>query len=201
MTVDRNPSIGGLLLALLAVGLVAGAAVLPWWSYDSSTGRKTPLGGPQDPEDTRVERHSRDFGPFWQRGDAEPSDEGGAAFGTLVLGLAVAVAGSGLALAFFSEGLRFATTFPRGVSLAAALAGVAGIAAALAWTWLALPGTMSGYGVQGAFTDRLLEDNYVRTTLGPGWVLAALAIPAALGSFAFRFQAGSQDPSAVEAYA
>jgi hypothetical protein len=201
MTVDRNPSIGGLLLALLAVGLVAGSAVLSWWSYDSSTGRKTAPGGPQDPSDTRVERHSRDFGPFWQRGDAEPSDAGGAAFGTLVLGVAVAVAGAGLLLALSSEGLRFAAAFPRAVSLAAALVGVAGLLAALAWTWLALPATMSGQGVEGAFTDRLLENNYVRTTLGPGWVLAALAIPAALGSFAFRFQAGAHDPSAVEAYA
>lgn len=201
MTADRNPSIGGLLLALVAVGLVAGSVALPWWSYDSSTGRKTPAGGPQDPSDTRVERHSRDFGPFWQKGDAAPSDEGGAALGVLVLGVLAAVGGAGLLLALLGEGLRFAAAFPRGLNLAGALLGILAVAAALAWTWLALPGTMSGLGVKGAFTDRLLEDGYVRTTLGPGWVLAALAIPAALGSFAFRFQAGSNDPSAVEAYA
>jgi hypothetical protein len=201
MTADRNPSIGGLLLALLAVGLVAGAAVLPWWSYDSSTGRKTAPGGPQDPSDTRVERHSRDFGPFWQRGDAKPGDEGAAAFGTLVLGVIVAVAGASLLLALLGEGLRFAAALPRSVSLLVALVGIAALLAALAWTWLALPATMSGQGVQGAFTDRLLEERYVRTTLGPGWVLAALAVPAALGSFAFRFQAGAHDPAAVEAYA
>jgi hypothetical protein len=201
MTADRNPSIAGLLLALVAVGLVAGSAALPWWSYDSSTGRKTPAGGPQDPSDTRVERHSRDFGPFWQKGDAAPSDEGGAALGVLVLGIMVATAGAALLLALGGEGVRFATVFPRRLSLAAALLGILGLAAALAWTWLALPGTMSGLGTQGAFTDRLLEDNYVRTALGPGWVLGALAVPAALGSLAFRFQAGSNDPAAVEAYA
>ena len=201
MTVDRNPSIGGLLLALLAVGLVAGAALLPWWSYDSSTGRKTPLGGPQDPEDTRVERHSRDYGPFWSRGDAAPSDPDGAALGVLVLGVVASVAAAGLLLALVGEGVRFGAAFPRRLNLAGGLVAVAALAAALAWAWLALPATMSGHGVQGAFTDRLLEDNYVRTTLGPGWVLGALAIPAALGSFAFRYQAGSQDSSAVEAYA
>lgn len=201
MTADRNPSIGGLLLALLAVGLVAGAAVLPWWSYDSSTGRKTPAGGPQDPGDTRVERHSRDFGPFWQRGDAAPSDEGAAALGVLVLGALAATAGAGLLLALAGEGVRFAAAFPRGLNLAGAAVALAALAAALAWTWLALPATMSGYGVDGAFSYRLLEDGYIRTTLGPGWVLGALAVPAALGSFAFRYQAGSQDSAAVEAYA
>jgi hypothetical protein len=201
MTADRNPSTGGLLLTLLAVGLVAGAAALPWWSYDSSTGRKTPPGGPQDPEDTRVERHWRDFGPFWQRGDEAPSDGGAASLGVLVLGSAVAAAGAGLLLALVGEGVRFAAAFPRGLSLAGLVLGLAGLVAALAWAWLALPGSMSGNGVEGAFTDRLLEDGYVRTTLGPGWVLGALAVPAALGAFAVRYQAGSQDASAVEAYA
>jgi hypothetical protein len=201
MTADRNPSIAGLLLALLAVGLVAASFAFPWWTYDSSTGRKTAPGGPQDPSDTRVERHSEDFGPFRQEGDAAPTDPGGAARGVLVLGIAAAAAGAGLLLALTGEAARFAAAFPRGLNLAGALLGLAALLAALAWAWLALPGTMSGWGVHGAFTDRLLPDGYIRTGLGPGWVLAALAVPAALGSFAFRYQAGSQDSAAVEAYA
>jgi hypothetical protein len=60
---------------------------------------------------------------------------------------------------------------------------------------------MRGDQVDGTFTDRLLDPGYIRTALGPGWVLAALATPLSLGALAFRYQAGSHDPTAIEAYA
>lgn len=198
---DRDPSRGALLLTLLALALVAGSAALPWWSHDTSTGRKTPEGGPQDPEDTRVERHSYDAGPFWQRGDVEPSDPEGAKQAVLALGLAAAAAGMALLVAFAGEVARRWAAFPRAPSLACHLAACSGLAVALAVAWLVLPGTMAGHGVEGAFTDRLLETHYVRTTLGPGWVAGALAVASTLGAFAFRYQAGSNDAAAVEAYA
>lgn len=198
---DRDPSWGALLLALLAVGLLAASFALPWWSFDSSTGRKTAEGGPQDPDDTRVERHSLDYRPFRRDGDQQPSDPEGAGQGVLLLGVAAATAAGGMALFSAFEAVRFLWRFPRGLSLAVSLLAVAGAAAGLALTCLLLPATMSGHQVDRVFTDVLLDPGYVRTSLGLGWVLAALAVPVALGALAFRYQAGSHDPAAIEAYA
>lgn len=198
---DREPSRGAVLMALLAVGLVGASFALPWWSYDSSTGRKTAEGGPQDPEDTRVERHSLDYLPFRQEGDQQPSDAEGARQGVLRLGIAASVAGGGLVLFLLFEALRYLRPFPRGASLAVSTLSVLGIAGGLLHAAFVLPLTMRGDGVHGPFTDSLLDTHYIHTTLGLGWVAAALALPVALGALAFRFQAGSHDPAAVEAYA
>lgn len=198
---DREPSWGALVLALLAVSLLAVSFAVPWWSFDSSTGRKTPVGGPQDPEDTRVERHSLDFLPFRLVGDEEPSDRQGAEAGVLQLGIAASFAAGGMALFILFEAFRFLRSFPRGLSLLVSTLSVLGAAAGLALTYFVLPATMSGNGVTGTFTDVLLDPGYIRTTLGLGWVLGALAVPLALGALAFRFQAGSHDPAAIEAYA
>jgi hypothetical protein len=198
---DRDPSWGALLLALVAVGLLAVSFVMPWWSFDSSTGRKTAEGGPQDPEDTRVERHSLDFLPFRLVGDQEPSDREGAEQGVLLLGIAASAAAGGMGLFVLFEAFRFLRSFPRGLSLAVSVIAVLGAAAGLLVAYYVLPGTMAGDQVSGAFTDVLLDPGYVQTTLGLGWVAAALAAPLALGALAFRYQAGSHDPTAVEAYA
>lgn len=198
---DREPSWGALLLALLAVGLLAASFAVPWWSFDSSTGRKTPAGGPQDPEDTRVERHSLDYLPFRLVGDQEPSDREGAEAGVLQLGVAATLAAGSMLLFVLFEALRFLRGFPRSVSLLVAGIAVLGAAVGLLLTYFVLPWTMAGNGVTGAFTDVLLDPGYVRTTLGPGWVLAALSVPLTLGALAFRYQAGSHDPAAIEAYA
>lgn len=201
MLKDRDPSWGALLLALLATGLLAVSFVTPWWSYDSSTGRKTVDGGPQDPEDTRVERHSLDFLPFRLVGDQEPSDRQAAEQAVLVLGIGASAAAGGLGLFALFEAARFLRAFPRGVSLGLSLVAVLGVGLGLYWSYFLAPLSMAGNSVNGAFTDILLEDGYIRTTLGPGWVLAALATPLGLGALAFRFQAGSHDPTAIEAYA
>lgn len=198
---DREPSRGATLMAILAIALVGASFALPWWSYDSSTGRKTTEGGPQDPEDTRVEKHSLDYLPFRQEGDQQPSDPDGARQGALLLGIAASVAAGGLVLFLLFEAVRLARPFPRGLSLLASVLAVLGIAAALCLAAFVLPATMAGEGVEGAFTDRLLDDWYISTTLGLGWVAAALALPVALAALAFRYQAGSHDPAAIEAYA
>jgi hypothetical protein len=198
---DRDPSWGALLLAIVAVGLLAVSFVVPWWSFDSSTGRKTAEGGPQDPDDTRVERHSLDYLPFRTVGDQQPSDAEGAEQGVLLLGIAASTAAGGLALFVLFEAFRFLRSFPRGVSLAVSVLAVLGAIGGLVLTYYVLPGTMEGQQVDGPFTDILLEPGYIRTTLGPGWVLGALAVPLGLGALAFRFQAGSHDPAAIEAYA
>ncbi|MEA3137257.1 MAG: hypothetical protein QOJ26_1662 [Thermoplasmata archaeon] len=198
---DRDPSWGALLLALLAVGLLALTFVTPWWSFDSSTGRKTADGGPQDPSDTRVEKHSLDYMPFRQTGDQQPSDAEGAKQGVLYLGIAAATAAGGMALFVLFEAFRFLRSFPRGLSLLVSVLAVLGCLAGLVLTYYVLPQTMRGDQVDGTFTDRLLDPGYIRTALGPGWVLAALATPLSLGALAFRYQAGSHDPTAIEAYA
>ena len=198
---DREPSRGAVLMAFLAVGLLGASFALPWWSYDSSTGRKTPDGGPQDPDDTRVEKHSVDYLPFRLEGDQQPSDREGAEQGVLQLGIAASVAGGGMVLFLLFEAVRFLRPFPRGLSLLVSGLAVLGLLAGLAIAFVVLPLTMSGDGVRWAFTDRLLESWYIHTTLGLGWVAAALGLPAALAALAFRFQAGSHDPAAIEAYA
>lgn len=198
---DRDPSRGALLLALLAVLLVGLSFALPWWSFDSSTGRQTPDGGPQDPDDTRVERRSLDFLPFRLVGDQQPSDAAGADQAALALGIAASTAAGGLGLFIVFEALRFRWSVPRPLSLVVATIALAGAVGGLVYTCLAVPATMAGNGVTGVFTDRLVDPEYVRTTLGSGWVLAILSVPLALGGMALRYQAGSHDPAAVEAYA
>lgn len=197
----HEPSWGALVLALLALALVVTSFALPWWSFDSSTGRKTPAGGPQDPSDTRVERHSYDVYPLRSTGDQAPSDAKGAANTTLAIGIAACMAGGALLLALVGEAVRLFASFPRWLSLGALTAAALTLVAGLLITWVLVPSTMSGSGVDGAFTDRLLENNYVRTTLGLGWAAAAIGVLAALGSLAFRFQAGTQEAQAVEAWA
>src|SRR6185369_16874627 len=96
-------------------------------SYDSSTGRKTPAGGPQDPSDTRVERHSRDFYPFRQTGDATPTDAA-----------AAATAAGCLLLSAMFDAIRFGRDLPRWLSLGPLLLAVAGVVAGLAVAWLAI---------------------------------------------------------------
>jgi hypothetical protein len=198
---DRDPSRGALLLALCALLLVGLSFSLPWWSFDSSTGRKTPDGGPQDPDDTRVERHSLDFLPFRLVGDQQPSDAEGADRAALGLGIAASVAAAGLGLFLIFEALRFRWSIPRPASLVVAAISLVALVGGLVYTCLAVPATMAGNGVTGVFTDRLVDPEYVRTALGLGWVLATLAVPLGLGAMAFRYQAGSHDPAAVEAYA
>ena len=198
---DREQSWGALLLALLAVGLLAVSFVTPWWSFESSTGRKTAEGGPQDPDDTRVEKHSLGYLPFRQTGDQQPSDAEGARQGVLMLGIAATTAIGSLALFALFELVRFMRVFPRWLSLLVSTFAVAGILGGLLLTYFVLPLTMRGNGVEGAFTDILLDPGYIRTTLDVGWIAAAISLPLALGALGFRYQAGSHDPAAVEAYA
>lgn len=198
---EREPSILGTLLCVASIALLLTAFLLPWWSYDTSTGRKTAPGGPQEADDTRVERHQYDIGPFQQGGDTTPSDEAGADLAALLIGLGWAAAMVGLVVTLAGESLAFVTAVPRWLTLVCSTLAVLGLLAALAVTWLMVPGTMEQQGVTGTFTDALLDPGYVLATLDLGWIAAALAVPTVLGVLAFRYQAGSHDPAAIESYA
>lgn len=195
---ESERSGGAFLLALLAVAAVAASVAWPWMSYDYSSGRRTPEGGLHDPNDTGIIRHDIDFKPNAVEGDIQPSDPERADELVLWMAIGLGIAAAGFAVMALAElpGLhRFLT---RPVSLVACLVGLGGLAAALAITWFWLPETLSGYGIESAWHYEKLEDGYIRDVIGLGWIVALCATPFALGAFAFKFQAGSTDSSAIE---
>lgn len=199
--IDSDRSTGTLLLALLAVGLLGYALTAPWFHFESSTGRRTPEGGFQDPSDTGTIRRELTMTPEGMAGDAHPTHPGDARthlqsiqrLGWAAVGAFGLVAVGGVPL--------LSRAMPRWLSLALCAVGALCTLAALLVAWHWLPQTMEGHGVEGPFTSRLLEDGYIRTTLGWGWAAAGLALSLAGGAFLFQFQAGSNDPRQVEAYA
>jgi hypothetical protein len=201
MPFDSERSTGALLLALIAVGLLSLGYLWPWLSYDDSTGRRTPPGGFHDPSDTGIEKHYIDFGPFAVTGDIAPSNPERADLLTLILGSLWVAAGAAFLLMAIAEIPPFTRFMGRTVSLVLCLFGLASLGTALWIAYGPLPHTMAGLGIKSAFTYELVEPNgYYRTTLGQGWIAAIASAPFALAAFAFKFQAGSADPSAIEAY-
>ncbi len=184
---------GTFLLAVLAIACLAFAFTLPWFSYETSSGRQTAEGGFNDPENTQVERHRLTYSPSGQSGDVTPTDPNGAQEAVAQLGWALYGAIGLLAIVAIGEIPPFARWMPRLVSLfALALAfGAAGFALYIGW--FRLPATLAGYGIDGPFTTFLAEDGYTRTTLEFGWAAAAVAVPLTLGALLWKFQAGSDD--------
>lgn len=190
-------SLGSLLLALLAVGLLGAALVLPWFSYDHSSGRRTPEGGFHPANETGVIRTAFDVTARDYEGDFEP-DSTGRAQATLD-GIASALAGAGILLlvAALGELPRIERVLRRPIVLGLQVAAFAAIGAALWLGWYAVPELLASRGVNGPFTSFLDADGYTRTTLRIGWVAAAFAVPAVVGAFLFKFQAGAPDATAV----
>ncbi len=190
---------GALWMCLAALALLGAAFLLPWFSHDSSSGRRTAPGGLADPDDPQVERHEVDYLAFRFGGDVSPDQREDAERDVLWIGVGVSVAAVAAGVVALAEVPRRWRLLRREAVLSLLGLAAALLIAALAVAWFLLPGTLDG--TDGPFSYRKLPDGYERTTLGLGWAAAALAVPALLGAFAFKFQAGAHDPAIVEAYA
>ena len=188
-------STGAMVCALMAVGLLGLSLAIPWFTYDSSSGRRTPPTGFHDPEDTQAIEHHIEFWPTKTEGDIEPSDPQKADQYVQWMGWGVFGAGGLLVLLALLEIPGLPKLLPRAVSLLGFLVALGAIAAPLAVTWYRLPETLAGYGVDGPFSYHLDGENYHQTTIWWGWVCAALAWPLAFGGALLKFQAGADDPS------
>jgi hypothetical protein len=195
-------SLGSALMAVAAVALLGASLAYAWLDYDHSSGRQTPPGGPQDPDDTRVDKQHIDFRPFAQQsrqerggqpqGEPVPATDPALAAETVAwMGYAV-VAGMGvMALMALGEIPGIHRVIPRRAGLALGALGALATGTALALCWVRLPQSLAGYGVTWPFSYFLTDTGYTRTTLDWGWAAAAFALPCALGAILFKFQAGS----------
>ena len=190
-------STGSLVMALLAVGLIAAALVLPWFSYDQSSGRRTPEGGFHPANETGVIRTSFDTSARDYEGDFAPDSEQEAKTTLGALSLALAAAAVLLILAGLGELPGIERLLVRRVVLGLHVLAFAALGAALWLGWFAVPELLASRGVDSPFTSFLDGNGYTHTTLRIGWVAAAFAVPAVLGAFLFKFQAGAPDATAV----
>ncbi len=193
---------GAAVMSLAVVGLCAVGLAAAWFEYDFSSGRQTPPGTPYHLEGNGVEARSLTFGAWGWDGDVEPSNVDQARMGTAI-GLAGTIATGALGvLVALGEVPRIHRVINRRASLAlTALAFVTALAAVTA-TFVLLPASMEGHGVEGAFTARLDEpDGYTHSQMSWGWYAVAptplLLVAAAL----FKFQAGSEGLQVIEAHA
>lgn len=189
-------------MALAAIGLLGVAFTSAWFHYDFTTGRQTPPGGPQPEEVTGIERDGLDFYATQWQGDIEPSDPEMAQDALTVVRYGLGGAAGALALVVLAEIPGIASILRRRVSLALIGLALAGLATVAVATWLWLPGSMAGYGVDSPYTAFLSEPNgYTHTSLDWGWYATALAGCAVFATGLFKFQAGPVDPDIIEVHA
>lgn len=194
-------STGNLLLVLLAVGLLGGSLMTTWWTYEHSTGRRTPEGGFHDPAEDGVVVTSWDARPASASGSATPEDEDATRQTVAWMAWLLYVTFAFLALSALSEFPGIANVLVRRVTLALNALAFASVTAALLLAWFILPDAF-GHGVTGPYSSFLDDSGYTMTELRLGWPLAALALPAILGGFLLKYQAGAPDPTVVaELYA
>lgn len=194
MSPDRSP--GALAFGLIAIALLAFAFVTPWFTADFSSGRQTPANGMQPKEDTGVVRHNLSDAPFTTQGDAAAADPAQHAQWVTLMGWLTATALFCGVVIVLAEVPGVRRVLIRGVSVGAGFVGAAALTGAALVAWFLIPPSV-GIG-DSPFTSVQQADGYWRTSLGYGWVLAALAMPMLLAAVANKFQAGSHDPAAIE---
>lgn len=186
-------STGALVMSLVAVGLLAGAYLTPWFAYDFSTGRQTPPDGPQPEEQTGEETSSLTFYADGWEGDTAPSDPSTADRAVLAIPLGLFAAATTLVLVVFGELPVTHRVLRRPVSLAllgTAFGATLTVALLAAW-WI--PASMAGHGVTGPFTARLDEpEGYTRAYMHTAWYLVLAAVPTVLAAGLWKFQAGPE---------
>lgn len=190
-------SMGSLVLAVVAVGLIGASLALPWFSYDHSSGRRTPEGGFHPANETGVIRTSFDTTARSYEGDFAPDSTAQTKSTLNGLSIALFAAGGLLVLAALGELPGIERLLVRPVVLGLHVAAFAAVGVALWLGWFAVPELLASRGVDSPFTSFLDSDGYTQTTLRIGWVLAAFALPAVFGAFLFKFQAGAPDATAV----
>lgn len=194
-------SAGNLVLVLAALALLGVAWTMPWFTYDHSTGRRTPEGGFHPPEEDGVVRNHWEAGPSEASGTPAPDDPARVEAAQARLTWALAAAGVLLALVALGEIPGVDRVLVRPASLALGMLAVLCLGYALYVGWFVLPPSY-GHGVGGPFTSFLDDTGYTITRLGTGWIVAAVALPAVLGGWLLKFQAGAPDPTVVaELYA
>lgn len=194
-------SLGNLLLAVAAIALLGFAFVAPWFTYDHSTGRRTPEGGFHSPEEAGVVRERWEAGPSGSDGSPAPDDQARVDSALARMTWALVAAGGLLVLVVLGELPGVDRLLVRPVVLALGALALVGIGYALYVGWFVLPSAY-GHGVQGPFTSFLDDTGYTMTRIGTGWILAAVAVPAVFGGWLMKFQAGAPDPTVVaELYA
>lgn len=194
-------SVGNLLLVLAALALLGVAWALPWFTYDHSTGRRTPEGGFHPPEEDGVLRNHWEAGPAGTSGTPAPDHPARVDAALARLVWALVAAGGLLALVALGEVPRLDRILTRPLSLTLGALALGCLAYALYVGWFVLPAAY-GHGVQGPFTSFLDDSGYTMTRVGTGWILGAVAVPAVLGGWLLKFQAGAPDPTVVaELYA
>ncbi len=188
----------GLLLALVVVALIGVGYTMPWWSFEESTGRQNAPNGPV--EERAVERADVDFYADRWEGDLEPTEALSAtgAMQTIRVASYTAVGAMGLYLLGQIPGVSRIIT--RSWCMLAGTVAFAAVLVALYSGWTELPMSMAAKGVDGPFTSLLLENGYIRTNLNTGWVAAAFAAVAALGTVMAAYGAGDADPRVIEEY-
>lgn len=194
-------SLGNLVLVLAALALLGVAWALPWFTYDHSTGRRTPEGGFHPPEEDGVVRNHWEAGPSGSSGTQGPDEPAQAESATARLAWAVLAAAGLLVLVALGEVPGLDRVLTRPVSLTLGGLALGCIAYALLVGWFVLPGSY-GHGVTSPFTSFLDDSGYTITRIGTGWILGAVAVPAVFGGWLLKFQAGAPDPTVVaELYA
>jgi hypothetical protein len=195
---ERTP--WGFVCCVIVIGLLVTSLFLPWWTYKYSTGVKTPPGGLQGGNDTRVQREHYVAYPYRTEGrsnntTAADVQQNVQRLGWLVTGSLVAaglIAILEVPLPFF-----FSTRIP---TLALCVLGFLFALASLVYGWFEVPGLLSAAGVDGPFTTKPLPQGFVQTWLEPGWVAAFIGLLGYPPVFLFKYQAGATDPTVIESF-
>jgi hypothetical protein len=183
-------------MLLLVIVFQAVALDLPWYTFTHSTGRTLPPEYPSKETGENVSR--RDYYPYSLRGDVNQTERADAATVVRDLGVLASVPLVFAVVALVVEALWGGHDWARWPGMALSVLGLGVTVAALLYMWFFVPPTLAQQGVHHVFVNHAVKDGYIRSSLGWGWVVSALALMGYLAHFAFRYQQGSFDLSFVE---